>query len=185
MSPLYGQSAKEMLAEIDGKWELDNSGNVTFTRVIEVPDVSKNDLYTRALSYFTYNYNSGDAVVQVKEKEQGVIVGKGVYGKVHVGMSLEKTIVDTYHILRVDTKDGRVRAMVTLTEYRNTATVGDGIPKISNFAVSGRYPIVEKDMQKTVMGKAFYKSYQAAMASLDGIEKSLKEGNTGSDTNDW
>jgi hypothetical protein len=185
MVPVFGQSATEMLAEIEGKWELDNNENVTFTRVIEVPGVSKDDLYTRVLSYFTYNYNSGDDVVQIQDKEQGLIVGKGIYSEVHVGISLYKTIVDVYHILRVDIKDGRLRAMISLTEYRNAVHYNTGV-KVSNYLVSSRYPITEKrDAQKNVMGKAFYKSYLAAMESLDNLEKSVKEGNTGSESDAW
>jgi hypothetical protein len=164
---------------------LDNSGNVTFTRVIEVPEVSKDDLYSRVLSYFTYNYNRGDDIVQIQDKEQGLIVGKGMYPEVHVGRSIAKTTVDVYHILRVDIKDGRLRAMISLTEYRNTVVGNTGVPKVATYPVSGRYPIVERDAQKTVMSKAFYKSYLAAMASLDNLEKSVKEGNTGSESTDW
>lgn len=174
-----------MLAEIEGKWELDNSGNVTFVRIIEVPGISKDELFTRGLSYFTYKYNSGDQVIQMKDKEQGVIIGKGIYPKVHVGISIVNTIVDTYHIIRIDVKDGRVRAIVSLTEYRNTISSGNEAPSINNFNVAGRYPISEKDAQKTVMSKAFYYSYQQAMNSLDEIEKTLREGSTGVDTNDW
>ena len=181
----FGQSAKEMLAEINGKWELDNNRNVTFVRVIEVPGVSKEDLYVRALSYFTYTYVSGDDVVQVEDKEAGTIIGKGVYPKVHIGVNLVATTVNTWHILRVDVKDGRVRAIVTLTSYENIITGGYGGPSVAKFAVSERYPIVKKDPQKTIMSKAFYKSYKAAMASLDGIERSLKEGNTGNDVGSW
>jgi hypothetical protein len=185
MVPVFGQSATEMLAEIEGKWELDNSGNVTFTRVIEVPGVSKDDLYSRVLSYFTYNYNRGDDIVQIQDKEQGLIVGKGMYPEVHVGRSIAKTTVDVSHILRVDIKDGRLRAMISLTEYRNTVVGNTGVPKVATYPVSGRYPIVERDAQKTVMSKAFYKSYLAAMESLDNLEKSVKEGNTGSESADW
>jgi hypothetical protein len=186
MVPVFGQTATEMLAEIEGKWELDNSGNVTFTRVIEVPGVSKDDLYTRVLSYFTYNYNRGDDIVQIQDKEQGLIVGKGIYSEVHVGRSIATTTVDVSHILRVDIKDGRLRAMISLTEYRNTLHYNNGTNKVATYPVSSRYPITEKrDAQKTVMGKAFYKSYLAAMESLDNLEKSVKEGNTGSESADW
>jgi hypothetical protein len=83
MVPVFGQSGQEMLAEINGK--LDNNGNITFTRVIEVSGVSKDDLYARVLSYFTYNYNSGDDVIQIKDKEQGLVVGKGMYPEIYVG----------------------------------------------------------------------------------------------------
>lgn len=36
-----GQSAKEMLKEIQGKWSLDDNNNVTVVRIIEVPNMSK------------------------------------------------------------------------------------------------------------------------------------------------
>lgn len=179
----FSQSAKEMLAEIEGKWELDNNGNVTFTKVIEIPNTTKEELYTRALSYFTYNYNSGDDVVQIKDKEQGVIVGKGVYPKVHVGISILTTTVHVTHILRIDIKDNKVRVILTLQQYKITIS-GSGAPSHDTYNVADRYPIAKKDSQKTVMTKAFYKSYKKAMNTFEEIEKSLKEGNTGKETGD-
>lgn len=184
---IYCQSAKEMLAEIDGKWQLDNN-NVTFTKVIEVPNASKDILYTRALSYFTYKYNSGDDVIQVKDKDQGIIIGKGVYPKVHTGHSISTTVVNTTHILRIDIKDNKIRAIITLQEYHTTETgaSSNSIPTRNEYAVSSRYPIAKKDMQKTVMTKAFYKSYLQVQNSFAELEKSLNEGNTGHENNnDW
>lgn len=180
----FGQTAKEMLAEIEGKWKLDNSGNVTFTKVIEVPNVSKDDLFTRGLSYFTYKYNSGEDVVQVKDKEQGLIIGKGIYPKVHTGVSLITTEVDATHILRIDIKDSKVRAIVTLQQYFVTLHGGSSGPSRNTYNISSRYPIAQKDSQKTVMTKAFYKSYKKAMETLDELEKALKEGNTGQENSD-
>ena len=52
------QKSKEMLAEIEGKWELDDNGNVTLVRIIEAPGMSKDEIYTRVHNYFTYNYAS-------------------------------------------------------------------------------------------------------------------------------
>ena|SRR5690554_3320164 len=77
----YGQSAKEMLAEIEGKWELDDNENVTVVKVIEVPELKKDEIFNRALNYFTYNYVSGKSVIQTQDKENGLIVGKGMYDK--------------------------------------------------------------------------------------------------------
>lgn len=187
-SVVYSQSAKEMLAEIEGKWQLDNSGNVTFTKVIEVPNTPKDILYTRALSYFTYKYNSGDDVIQLKDKEQGTIIGKGIYSKVHTGRSIFTTVVNTTHILRIDIKDNKIRAMITLQEYLTTETGASStsIPTHHKCFVSSRYPIAKKDMQKTVMTKAFYKSYLQVQNSFAELEKSLNEGNTGQENNnDW
>lgn len=181
---LFSQSTKEMLGEIEGKWELDNNNNVTFSKVIEVPGASKDDLYTRALSYFTYNYNSGDDVIQVEDKEKGTIIGKGLYSNAHIGVSLITTSVSTYHIVRIDIKDERARVIVSLTQYKIVITGGDTGPTTRMDNVSSRYPIIQKDAQKTVMTKAFYKSYQRAMSTFEKIEKTLKEGSSGHDVND-
>ena len=176
----YAQSAKEMLEEIKGKWELDDNGNVTFVKIIEAPDLSKDEIYNRAFNYFTYNYVSGKAVIQNQDKDAGLLVGKGVYDDVHVGVSLVTTYVDAWHILRVDAKDGKARAIVTLTEYekRMTGTGSYSAPSHSTMKISQEYPINEKGGQKTVMSKAFYKSYQKAMKTLAGVEKAIKEGST-------
>ncbi len=103
----FGQSAKEMLAEIDGKWKLDDNGNVTIVKIVEAPDLKKDEIFNRALNYFTYNYVSGKSVIQTQDKENGLIVGKGIYDNVHIGMSIVTTYVDAWHILRVDVKDVR------------------------------------------------------------------------------
>lgn len=174
----YGQTAKEMLAEIEGKWQLDDNNNVTFVRVVDVPDVERDEIYNRTLSYFTYNYVSGKSVIQVQDKENGLVVGKGVYDNVHVGVSLITTYVDCYHILRVDVKEGKARIIVSLTEYEKKLVGGSTPPSYVTTDVALEYPINPKGMQKTVMSKAFYSAYKKAMATLDSVEKAIKEGNT-------
>lgn len=174
----YGQSAKEMLAEIDGKWQLDDNGNVTVLKVIEAPDLKKEEIFNRALNYFTYNYVSGKSVIQTQDKENGLIVGKGIYDNVHIGMSIITTYVDAWHILRVDVKDGRARVIVTLTEYEKKIVGGNTPPSYSNSKVAQEYPINPKGGQKTVMTKAFYKAFLKANNTLDAVEKAIKEGST-------
>lgn len=170
---------KKMLAEIEGQWELDDNGNVSYTRVIEVPEIkSIEEIYNRALNYFVYNYGSGKSVIQTQDKELGRIIGKGIYKDVHIGLSLVTTYVDCWHIVRVDVKEGRARVIVTLIEYEKKIDGGNTPPAYSSPKVEESFPINPKGHQKTVMGKAFYKSHLSAIATLDSIEKTLKEGNT-------
>jgi hypothetical protein len=174
----FGQSAKEMLAEIDGKWQLDDNGNVTIVKIVEAPDLKKDEIFNRALNYFTYNYVSGKSVIQTQDKENGLIVGKGIYDNVHIGMSIVTTYVDAWHILRVDVKDGRARVIVTLTEYEKKIVGGNTPPSYSTMKVAQEYPINPKGGQKTVMTKAFYKAFKKANNTLDAVEKAIKEGST-------
>lgn len=175
---LKAQSREEALKEMEGKYSIDDNGNVTYVRIIEVPQLSKAEVYNRALNYFTYNYNSGKSVIQTQDKENGVIVGKGLYNNVHMGISLITTFVSTDHILRIDIKEGKARAILTLTEYEKKIVGGSTPPAYSSTRVSDSYPINEKGGQKNVMAKAFYKSHLRAIASLDAVEKAIKEGST-------
>ncbi len=174
----YGQSAKEMLAEIEGKWQLDDNGNVTVVKVIEVPELKKDEIFNRSLNYFTYNYVSGKSVIQTQDRENGLIVGKGIYDNVHIGMSLIKTYVDAWHILRVDVKEGRARVIVTLAEYEKKIVGGNTSPSYFTMKVAQEYPINPKGGQKTVMTKAFYKAFKKANSTLDAVEKAIKGGST-------
>ncbi|MHA8056790.1 DUF4468 domain-containing protein [Aquirufa nivalisilvae] len=174
----FGQSAKEMLSQIEGKWQLDDNGNVTIVKIVEVPELKRDEIYSRALNYFTYNYVSGKSVIQIQDKDKGLIVAKGIYANVHVGMSLITTYVDAWHILRVDVKDGRARLIVTLSEYEKKIIGGSSPPTYVTTKVAQEYPINENSGQKTVMTKAFYKAFLKANNSLESIEKAIKEGNT-------
>ena len=180
-SVTYSQNkkTKKILDEIEGQWSLDDNGNVSYTRIIEVPEIkSKDEIYNRALNYFVYNYGSGKSVIQTQDKELGRVVGKGLYKNVHIGISLITTYVDCWHIVRVDVKDGRARIILTLTEYDKKIVGGNTPDSNSSIKVEESFPINPKGTQKTVMGKAFYKAHLSAIATLDALEKSIKEGNT-------
>tara|TARA_B110001450_G_C17567071_1_gene459239 strand:+ start:244 stop:849 length:606 start_codon:yes stop_codon:yes gene_type:complete len=176
----YSQNkkTKKMLSEIEGKWQIDDNGNVTYTKIIENLDLSKDEIYVRALAYFTYNYGDGTSVVQVQEKDKGLIIGKGLYANAHIGYSLVTYSFDTWHILRIDIKENRVRILLTLTKYKYTVTGGDTPPNITDVNISDSFPLNPKGYTKNQFGKAFYKSHLRAQESLLAIEKSIKEGNT-------
>lgn len=181
------KTAKEMLEAIKGKYTLDDNGNVTYVHIIEVPGLSRDEIFVRAQNYFTYNYGSGKSVIQTNDKEQGILVGKGLYKEVHTGVSLVTTVLDAWHILRIDVKEGRARAIVTLTDYDKTVSGGNTRPSVSSTPIAAEYPINPKGAFKTVMTKAFYKTHERALSSLDAVEKAIKEGSTSKsiENSDW
>lgn len=172
---------KEMLAQLEGKWELDDNDNVTFVKVIDSIDLAKEEIYNRALAYFTYNYVKGDWVVQVEDKEKGLIIGKGVYPEVHSDIFILTPIsFDVIHLLRVDVKEGRLRVMVTLSWYKETLHNYDAPNTYYEKKISTTYPINEKGHAKNIYTRLFYKSYLTAMAAIEGVENAIKSGNTSS-----
>lgn len=182
-----GQSAKEMLKEIQGKWSLDDNNNVTVVRIIEVPNMSKDEIFQRALNYFTYNYVSGKSVIQTQDKEAGVIVGKGLYDNVHRGINVFTMNVSAWHILRIDVKEGKARAIVTLLQYEKKIVSRNSAPSYSTSYIAHEYPIYPKGANKTIMAKAFYKTFKKANSTLENLEKTIKEGSTSKDieNSDW
>lgn len=183
---VFSQSKSEMLAELNGQYNQDENGNVTITKVIDLPGLKKDEIYVRALSYFTYNYTSGKSVIQVQEKENGLIIGKGLYENVHVGVGLIVTEVSAWHVIRIDVKDEKIRIIVTLTQYDKKISGGSTPPSYSTTNIKDEFPINPKGYQETVMTKAFYKSTKKVFATIDAIEKSIKNGNTNStETKGW
>lgn len=182
----YGQSAKQMLAEIDGHWELDDNNNVSIVKIIETPNLSKDEIFNRALNYFTYGYVYGRSTIQTQDRANGLIVGKGVFEKVY--RPVIKGDIDAWHVLRVDVKEGRARVIMTLTEYEQMRSTNEGIAVSSTITrISDAYPVNPKGGQKTVMTKAFYKSYHKAFDTLDAIDKAIKDGSTSKEieNEDW
>jgi len=185
--------AKEMLQELQGKWELDDNNNITFVKIIDSINLTKEEIYNRALAYFTYNYGKGDWVVQLEDKESGVIVGKGIYPNVYSGFFILNPVsFDTTHLIRIDVKDRRARVVVTLQSYEksvyyySTTYSPSRTDKYSEF-IYKTFPVSESRTQKNLYTNAFYYSYKAAMNSIDEIEKSIRTGNTSSkiENEDW
>ena len=172
------EKAEQMLSEIKGKYSVDDNGNVTYVKVVTDSTLSKDEIYQRALNYFVYNYGSGKSVIQTQDKEAGTIVAKGIYAKVHIGSGMLTNVYDANHIIRIDVKEGKVRIIVSLTEYEIKLTGGNGPPSYYSTIISQTYPINEEGNQKTMMSKAFYKTHLKALESIDRIEKAIKEGNT-------
>lgn len=187
----FSQNKKttEMLEEISGLYEIDDNGHITYSRVIETENLTKDEMYSRALSYFIYNYNDANSVIQEQDKEDGRLIGKGIVKKVHTGVGMVVLVFDFWHILRIDIKENKFRALLTLTEYRTELSSLDGKtpPTISNTKISSQYPLNPKGPMKNFNGKAFFSTHNKAISILDAIEKSVKEGNTSKsvENNDW
>ena len=59
--------------------------NLTFSKIIKADSVSKTELFVVINDWFASNYNSANDVIQMSDKDAGIIIGKGSlkysYGK--------------------------------------------------------------------------------------------------------
>ena len=182
------QATLEDFKQIEKLLTIDDNGNITYVKIIEIPGLSKDEIYSRANNYFVYNYGSGKSVIQTEDKEKGTLVGKGLFPVYAKYMPLTNITckINAWHILRIDAKDGRARIILTLTNYE----VFYGA-RSENMQITSLYPFNEKARAtkavKNMYLQSIINSNIAVLSALNRIEDSLKNGNTsgGIENEDW
>ena len=90
--PEWKDMAAAMYDNILSNAIVDDQSGLYYHCILDVPDVSKQDLMSRARIYFTENYGRGDKVIDLDDENAGVIIAKSID-----------------HIVRVDVKDSKAR----------------------------------------------------------------------------
>ncbi|MCX6334557.1 MAG: DUF4468 domain-containing protein [Bacteroidia bacterium] len=163
-----------MLEKSKGRWQLDENEYVTYQKVVDCPNLNKTDLYRRALNYFVNNYSDVNSVIQERDVANGIIIGKGVFKKVQVrNTELRNSIVDTWHILKVEVKDARAKISLSLTQYDESVR-GSEPPDVHYlYPISKQYPFNHTSYQKDLYERAFNISDLKAIEKIASVEKAL------------
>jgi hypothetical protein len=193
ISSTYSQSeeTKRLLSEIEGYWQKDDNGNVTYTKVIENINLPKDSIYNRIQEYCNFNYHYGNFNYYygenssiIEDKEKGIFKAKGYYRKtyylikpVYSIVSTESvTNINTMHELKIDIKENRVVIYLKLNEYDYSVELSL-TSKQKSFLISKTYPVNPKRAKwKNMFGEAFYESHQRVQKSLLDIESAIREG---------
>ncbi len=98
---------------------------VVYTEVIKIDSVNKDELYNRAKRFFVSTYKSANDVIQLDDKENGQIIGKGII-VVNYNMGIagyQKTNV--YHTITITAKDGRYKYEIKdlIVDYYSSGTI--------------------------------------------------------------
>lgn len=84
-------------------------GKVTYTNVVQVDSTSKAELYKRAKRWFIETYKSGKDVIQLEDKENGEIVGKGFFKETWTVTFYAGQSINVWQTIKIQTKDGRYK----------------------------------------------------------------------------
>lgn len=180
------QETKDRFAEYtqNGYYKAEGN-NVVVSRVLENLHGDKNSLYIAAKNYFIRNYNSANDVLQTDDKQSGVIIGKGLYKDVYLGRTLGvvSTIVNAYHILRIDIKDGRLRVICSVDQIEVTNGNGGDFKRIN---VLDYAPFTDKRyFDKGRQMDAFMALVDRMTQSIDQLEESIRSGGVAGEGDDW
>jgi hypothetical protein len=164
-----------MPEEIIGQLQPDENGYITYQKVVDGLNLTKTELYNRAMDYFVHNYGDVNSYIENRDVVNGIIIGKGVFKKVHVfNEVLQNIIIDTWHVLEVEVKDGRARITITLTNYDEIVRGGELPGNHYLYPISTQYPFNPNSYQKVLYEQAFYKSHLKALETIDSVERALK-----------
>lgn len=83
--------------------------------------IEKDLIFNRSLQYFSFNYNKGDNVIQIQDKDMGVIVGKGLtqpINNISYSLGLQSLEISAWHLLKFEVREGRVRVSLYYNDYQ-------------------------------------------------------------------
>tara|TARA_R110000851_G_scaffold187327_3_gene337201 strand:+ start:186 stop:788 length:603 start_codon:yes stop_codon:yes gene_type:complete len=173
------KKTKLLLAEIAGSWQLDASNAVTYQLIADVPGATAAQLYDRSLDYLGKNYTKADHSITTQDPDRQQLAGRGIFAGIHRG-SLPEINLDTWHTIRIDTKENRARITITIAEYFRDQDLGLG-REVGDIPIASQYPINEKGMYKNQYGRAFVASHQAATQRLQAVADYLTSSPTSKD----
>lgn len=101
---------KEILPMVDGK--------VDYVEVVQLDSsYKKNDLFINAKKFFVDVFNSGKDVIQMEDKEAGLVIGKG-YAVVDYKANFMYTFrTKIWHTVKISLKDGKYKYEITEMSY--------------------------------------------------------------------
>lgn len=87
-------------------------GAIYFNKINKIDSVSKNELFLRSKTFFVNNFKSAKSVIQLEDKEAGVIIGKGYKYIVANSEALVSTACDIYFTIKITSKDNKFRVEI-------------------------------------------------------------------------
>ena len=195
VQPKTGQEYMALADKLVTEDPLDQNQQISFTTVIDAPNKTKDELFIMLNNWFVASFNSGKSVIQMADKEQGVIIAKGYLSGVGNRTGFSKTVtVGEYIIIRLDIKDAKIRLITSIQEYYMDTSIGVGqvlfggraLPDIE-FPVYKGYPFDTKSYKKYKREAAigYVGGIVYSKVLVDKIEKAINLGITGTEGNDW
>jgi len=190
---VYGQNdeVNSLLSTIKDKWKVEN-GNVIIQKVFEFENISKDNIYIALKEYLANTYGSLKEVLQVDEKENGLIICKGLYADIYCTEIFlgSATKYNFWHILKCEIKENRLRVTVQLNKIDLHTPYSSGIPSRDwNENLTDYYPIITQDLGKKWIarqGYVFYKVVNRAIGTVDAVEIFIKKNaNNQRVSDDW
>ncbi len=194
----YGDKWTDAAENLSKELVLDKNNSLTYVQVVDCGEQTKEQLYITLNHWFTASFNDANSVIQLNDKDAGVIIAKGFIGGIasHTGGS-NSYVVSISPIIRVDIKDTRIRISYTIQSYEVDKYVGGGVmgsisgskavKSAEKWALEKCFPFQEKDgyKAKKSSSKALVMTHAYSNVVMDKIEEAVKNGLIGNENDNW
>lgn len=102
---VQGQKLFDILPTKDGK--------VIYTDIIQIDSTDKSKLYTKAKKWFIEQYRSAKDVIQLDDRENGEVIGKGFFETLWENSFISVQKVNVWHTVKIYLKDNKFKYEIT------------------------------------------------------------------------
>lgn len=192
----YGKNWNDAASNLVNQLQLDKNNALTYTQVIDAHGKTKEQLYIILNYWFSNTFGSGKSVIQLNDKDAGVIIAKGEVDAVARQFGgISTYTVNIYPIIKTDIKDNRVRITYTVPFYDIDKLAGGGFLAAMNgsrrslvheiWPIEKCFPFSENDRHKKTSAKALIMSHTYSNVIMDKIEEAVKNGVVGNEVDSW
>ena len=163
---------------------IDNEGSIYYEGVVKVDSlVKKQDIYRAVREWFVSNYVSGKDVLQLDDKEEGKMLGKGIHKYQFInGINISEVALT--FVLSIEARDGkyRYRMYKFIGENKNTSLLGGAnATNLSNIDYDKTLVDYKAGKRTGYNGKIVAGMDYEALAIIAGLEKAVVKGKQKSD----
>lgn len=90
-----------------------NDGKVTYSGVVQVDNMNKDELYKMTRRWFIDTYKSAKDVIQLDDKENGEVIGKGFFETIWQVTFYYKMNINIWQTIKIQVKDNKYKYEIT------------------------------------------------------------------------
>jgi len=114
-------SSNNANAQLHDKFPFNEKGEIVYSEVVNIKGADKTDLYRKAKIFFVDDMLSTGNIVQLDDKENGIIIGKG-FLTIPIQNKKLSLPVNLHFTIKVEVKDDRYRYEIYSLRYETKAT---------------------------------------------------------------
>lgn len=136
----------------ENKKEINTGEPLTFEEVVQVPELTADEIYEQARMWFAESFINANNVLQVQDKEAGQLIGRGQFDYVSATFTASQGMNGYISFLvKIFVKEGRYKYIITDFSHK-------GYPSgSSKYGVS--FGIITEDTEAPTIVKGNFKSW--------------------------